>query len=144
MSRGLGKNQRLLLCAMRAIETEHGEGEFWSVAYIVERAFELSEELQGLEKRRNEAFEAQQHRIRQLADEGDGTAKTLLALDRSLSFSGRYRGRRRERDWPHWVENRINPSRTLAQLASRGLVVRSGGPGGSWVGLTSDGRNIPL
>lgn len=144
MSRGLGKNQCLLLTALRAIEAEHGAGELWSVSYIVERAYRLSEELQGIEKRREEAFQAHQQRIRQMAEEGDGRARMMLALDRSLSLSGRYRGRRREREWPHWVENRINPSRTLGQLESRGLVERYGGPGGSWAGLTSDGRNIPL
>lgn len=142
MSRGLGKLQRLMLGALKAIEAERGSrcDNLWAVSYIVEKAFELSAELQDIERQRIEAHKAHTERIKAMSLNGNQLAMEYLKLDRLLpgrSYSGR-----KERECPGWVETHLNTSRVLALLERRGLVTRQGGRGASFVALTDAGRSI--
>lgn len=141
MSRGLGNKQRLILAALRSIEAEHGAGDLWAVSFIVHRAYEISEEMRGIERRREQAYVANNMRIQKMADEGDDNAKMYLRLTKQAATMYRRNwsdgGRPRSRDWPEWIEKHLNPSRTLKQLEQRGLVAREPG----FAGLTDEGRS---
>ena len=143
MSRGLGSKQRLLLDAIRSIEQEDGAGPIagrhWRISYILERAYSLSSELQDIERHRADAIAADKARIAKLASEGDEKAKLFLSLTRALAKGPRWEvGERFKRQSPEWIEYYLNPSRTLALLAKRGLITRIHGG----AALTDAGREM--
>jgi hypothetical protein len=85
MSRGLGKRQRLILAALHSLEKEADEfGGHYYVWAIINRAYELSEELQAQEKAAVEYQERERQWWEEQARAGDRSAREFLMLDRRL------------------------------------------------------------
>lgn len=138
MSRGLGRSQTLILSAVASLDAEYSDGQFYVWA-IVDRAYALSPEMQERKAEQNARSAANHARIQALADVGDEQAKLYLGLTRSLGRTRRGPRRRRTSPW-RITETAFNPSRVLAALERRGLVVRSPVKGGGSAGLTDQGR----
>ena len=140
MSRGLGTAQRLMLKALASLEAEHGgDSGLFFVWAIVDRAYELSPEMQARHQAMTEASAARSAEIQARAAGGDERAALFLGLTRSLTRTRRAPRTRRES--PFWLtEVDFNPSRILASLERRGLVTRRAIKGGGSAGLTDAGR----
>jgi hypothetical protein len=130
--------------ALRALDEENGrkpDAHFYVWA-IVERAYALSPDLQRVEQERQQRSAAHQRWWEEKAAAGNSDAKLYLASGRSLRRGAL--SPRRRRSFPSWVEAALNPSRTLAALADRGLVQRYAVKGGGAAALTEEGRNTAL
>ena len=141
MSRGLGTAQHLMLRALASLEAEEGEGHRFLIWAIVDRAYALSPEMQERHRQATAATAARNAAIRERAEQGDDRAKLYLGLTRTLVRTRR--GPRARRTSPFWItETDFNPSRVLASLERRGLVLRSPLKGGGAAGLTNAGRQL--
>lgn len=142
MSRGLGTGQHLLLSALASLEDEHGsKGGCFYVWAIVDRAYALSPSMQRRHHAATEASAAREDAIRKKAAEGDDQAALYLGLTHALRRTRR--GPRARRTTPFWLTERcFNPSRVLASLESRGLVLQTALKGGGSAALTDAGRLI--
>lgn len=140
MSRGLGTAQRLMLKALASLEAEHGgDSGLFFVWAIVDRAYELSPEMQARHQAMTDASAARSAEVQARAAAGDERAALFLALTRSLTRTRR--APRTRRTTPFWLtEGDFNPSRILASLQRRGLVTRRAIKGGGSAGLTDAGR----
>lgn len=141
MSRGLGQSQTLILSALASLEIEHRSGVEFCVWAIVDRAYALSPEMQERKAQQDARRAAEHARIQAMADAGDDRDALYLGLTRSLTRTRR--GPRQRRASPWWItETAFNPSRVLAGLERRGLVVRTPIKGGGSAKLTEQGREI--
>ncbi|MCJ2115708.1 hypothetical protein MKK65_03720 [Methylobacterium sp. J-001] len=140
MSRGLGTAQPLMLKALASLEAEHGSGNgLFFVWAIVDRAYELSPEMQARHQAMTEASAARSAEIQARAAAGDERAALFLGLTRSLTRTRRAPRARRATPF-RLTESGFNPSRVLASLERRGLVTRRAIKGGGSAGLTDAGR----
>lgn len=121
MCKGLGRTQALMLRAMMSLEAEvpcaapydpRKTGRHFYVWAILERAWQMSPDL-GQRADADEAY-------------------------RASSEAGRRRKywRRQRHEFPAFFEKQVNPPRTLASLAKRGLVHRWSPRGNGSAGLT--------
>lgn len=142
MSKKLDKHHLLLLQAIRSLEQELGVGEHYHVWSIMDRAFDISEELQKVEDLRNERRADERRRLQEEARGGDKLAREVYRIDRILEADEIRRTWRdgHRRTTPEWVVRLINPARTLRQLEKRGLIDRVSSRGGSSAALTDAGR----
>jgi hypothetical protein len=157
MSRGLGRNQRIFLAALQALEASNGPGWFY-VHAVLRAAWPLgADAAERREADRAAAWKREDARLRADAAEraaaGDMAAVELMETYQRLDFLAstiRYALRRRDQRG-RWqlrpsrdAERDLNPSRILAQLERRGLLKRSltrrGGL--STVRLTPAGRSL--
>lgn len=139
MSRGLGTAQRLMLRALASLESEYSQDEgLFYVWAIVDRAYELSPEMQKRHRAQTEASAARKAALQARADAGEELAIRYLHLTRTLTRSRP--GPRVRRTTPFWLtEGDLNPSRILASLERRGLVKRRALKGGGTARLTDEG-----
>ncbi len=147
MSRGLGRRQRLLLQAMRALEIERGDGGPFYVWSILEVAWKGGLELETVSRDKARAEHAVARRARTEAAAAAGDVQAAADL-RNMKLLGYGRGYSPPRKNPRHYRPRadgINPGRVFALLEARGLVERgnehgnAAGPG-AWVKLTDAGR----
>lgn len=138
MSRGIGRAQVLVLRAIASLEAEYGKSSFYVWA-IAERCYALSPALRERTRRQAEAAAARYEQIREMARNGNADAKLLIHLDQGLSMRWPSPRRRRANEI-RIVESSINPSRALAALARRGLLVHRSIKGGGSARLTQSGR----
>lgn len=140
MSRGLGTAQRLMLKALASLAAEHGSDDgLFFVWAIVDRAYELSPEMQARHQAMTEASAARSAEIQARAAAGDERAALFLGLTRSLTRASRAPRTRRTTPF-RLTEVGFNPSRILASLERRGLVTRRAIKGGGSASLTDEGR----
>jgi hypothetical protein len=148
MSRGIGTRQRLVLAAMAKLERERGEAGAY-VWQIINAAGELglTEEAIARKARKDEAFRQMVLEVEAAAAAGDKRAQEWIAGWRGLKAIGAAMPRE---FWGGAPKMRIpedadiiNPSRTLALLEQRGLIVRRAVCGrGAGACLTPNGRLI--
>lgn len=122
MSRGLGKRQTLLLRSLESLTAEYGPGHFHVFA-IVNRAYDLDDNLRARAQQRQDSAAAVVERLERDAAAGDDFASYTLTLRALLSRRRDARGRRQERQHRD-LERDLNPTRLLASLHRRGLVDR--------------------
>lgn len=150
MSRGLGTRQRLILQALAQLEAKDGQpgGKFYIWA-VLKAAWDLGlkSEHDAQMQRYRESSDHWRAEMQARADAGDAEAARTLSLDKMLRLSiGGFHRRGYSKRAEFGAVEHFNPSRTLALLASRGLVERgnehrwnSGGQG-AWASLTDKGR----
>jgi hypothetical protein len=164
MSRGLGVRQRQFLLALAALEAEKGKRGAFYVSTVVSSVWknttvkaEYDEWLrlrtiapQEQESRRAAALDVRAAEMTALAADGDEKAKKWLDNSRQLHILGiaircsqrpkqwrlQYRPETTGNGWDS-LESMLNPSRIIAELRKRGLVVTRRGI----VRLTDAGRD---
>lgn len=147
MSRGLGARQFLILEALYSLEQERNrEGAWFYTWAVLKAAWKLGpeQEIEAWKALRR----AEREHTAKLAAAGDADAKRQddrnAMMDMLALAIGRGPRRSRARKVrPVNAESTLNPSRILAGLAKRGLVLRDAQCGrGSGVSLTALGREL--
>lgn len=146
MSRGLGKQQLVVLRALCSLERDHGAGWYY-VHDVLNRAWDADwrAPYEQMEQRRAEADRERRARDKAAAAGGDLRALEAVDRQRHIDRIGRIlSGRRVKTGTPTVRRGRddANLSRVLALLRRRGLVERYAVAGrGAMVKLTEGGRS---